>query len=173
MNYPAPPAAYVRRYLLHGLEAAPLTLAALLHGATETEWDARPDADRFTLREALAHLADWEGVWLARMETIAREDEPFLPSFDEGQWAIDHDYAHTNPGEQLAKFTDGRARLAAFLHDLPGEAWLRVGVRDEVGAVSLFEMVAMILGHDGYHARQIIEYRKLPGAVVAQNGGVS
>lgn len=165
-----PPAEYVRHYLLHGLDAAPLTLAALLHAATDAKLDARPDPDRFTLREAVAHLADWEGVWKERMEAIVREDEPFLPSFDEGLWAVDHDYAHSDAQEQLQKFTEGRARLTAFLRPLPGEAWTRRGVRDEVGAVSLFEMVAMILGHDGYHARQIIEYRNLPGAT-NWNGG--
>ncbi len=168
MNTPTPPAEYVRHYLLHGLDAAPLTLAALLRGVTETELDARPDPDRFTLREAVAHLADWENVWKERMEAIMREAEPFLPSFDEGQWAADHNYARSDAHEQLQKFGKGRARLVAFLRPLPGEALMRKGVRDEVGAVSLFEMAAMISGHDGYHARQIVEYRNL---TLHRNGG--
>lgn len=152
---------YIRRYLLHGLAATPLTLTALLAGVSAAELDAHPDPARFTLREAIAHLADWEGVWRERIERTVAEESPFLPSYDEGQWAIDHHYMQTDATEQLARFADGRQTLTALLGDLKAEEWARVGLRDEVGAVSVFEMVAMILGHDGYHVRQILDYRSL------------
>lgn len=160
-NIPTP---YLIRYLLSGLSTSPLTLGVLLRGITEAEMDTRPDPDRFTLREALAHLADWEGVWLERMTRIAQEDTPFLPSYDEGQWALDHNYAHADFPAELAKFGRGREQSVAFLQDLPGPAWRRVGLRDEAGPLSIFDMVAMILGHDGYHLRQVLDYRGLAPA---------
>ena len=126
----------IRTYLRQGLAATPVLLDRLLEGITADELDKRPDPARFTIREALCHLADWEGVWRERLQRIATEDTPFLPGYDEGQWAIDHDYAHANAAEQLEKFRAGREALSVFLADLPANIYgrkrpaRRVGHRD-------------------------------------------
>jgi hypothetical protein len=129
----------------------------LLKDATQADFDRRPDPERFTIREVIAHLADWEAVWLERSERAARENEPELPGYDEGQWAIDRDYAHSNVGEQLARFRAGRERYLALLHELQPEAWDRAG-RREWGRISVGEQAVLALGHDGYHTLQISEW---------------
>lgn len=158
---------YVRSYVLHGLAATPHTFDTLLTGITDSELDARPDPVRFTLREVVAHMADWEGIWLVRIRRIATEDTPTLPGYDEGQWAIDHDYAHSDYREQLDKLASGRAQLVEYLRSLDGATWNRAGDRPEVGRMTIFEMAAMVLGHDGYHVRQILDYRGLGGDTAA------
>ena len=51
----------IHLYLLLDLESAPEALARLLADVTDpAAWDRRPDPDRFTLREMVAHLADWK-----------------------------------------------------------------------------------------------------------------
>ncbi|MES2459808.1 MAG: DinB family protein [Armatimonadota bacterium] len=152
------------KYLLCPLAGMPQTITALLRDVTVEELDARPFADRFTLREAIAHLADWEGVWLGRIQKIATEESPFLPGYDEGQWAIDHDYAHSNFEEQMAKIVSGREAMVNFLLGLEMPAWQRLGNHGELGPVSLFELAVVITGHDGYHVQQILDYRGLKGA---------
>jgi uncharacterized damage-inducible protein DinB len=151
----------VRRYLRHGLAATPIVLERLCVGVTEQDLDRRPDPERFTLREALAHLADWEGVWLDRMTRMRREDHPFLESFDEGQWAIDHDYAHSNAAEQLIRFRAGREKISALLNELTDDEWERTGNREEIGSVTILDFAVLVLGHDGYHLRQFVEYRPI------------
>ena len=32
--------------------------------------DRKPDPERFTIREVVAHMADWEGVWLERARRV-------------------------------------------------------------------------------------------------------
>ncbi len=150
-------AQYVRNYLIHGLSATPVVIEYLLRDATEADYDRRPDPERFTIREAVAHLADWEGVWLERATRIIEEHHPTLPGYDEGQWAIDHDYARLDVMEQLRKFQHGRARLAAYLSGLTPVQWEREGER-EFGPISIAHQTAMVLGHDGYHLRQITEW---------------
>lgn len=149
--------------MLHGLTVMPQTYGVLLRGVTAEELDARPFADRFTLREAISHVADWEGVWTERIQKIATEETPFLPGYDEGQWAIDHDYAQANFDEQMERIAVGRAAMVAYLRGLEMSAWQRVGQHGELGTISLFELVALVAGHDGYHAQQIIDYRGLTG----------
>ena len=54
-----------RHYLLLDLESAPDVLARLLADMSDPAvYDRTPDPDRFTLREMVAHLADWEAVFL-------------------------------------------------------------------------------------------------------------
>lgn len=148
-------------YLRHGLAATPVVLERLLSGTTPQDHDRRPDPERFTIREAVAHLADWEGVWLERMQRIKTE-EPFLPGYDEGQWAIDHDYAHSDLVEQTRKFRDGRAAILAFLAELAPADWERTGNHQEAGVLTLESLAVMILGHDGYHLRQVTDFSAAP-----------
>lgn len=155
----------VRAYILHGIRATPLIFARLLEGVTDAELDRRPDPERFTLREVVCHLADWEPIWLERIRAIAERENPTLPGYDEGQFAIDNDYAHANIAEQMEKFATGRAALTEYVTALPADAWTRPGVHQEAGPMLLGDLVSLILGHDGYHARQMVEYReKSPAA---------
>lgn len=151
----------VLTYLRFSLAVMPQTYAVLLKGITAEELDARPYGDRFTLREAVAHVADWEGVWLERIRKIATKETPLLPGYDEAQWAIDHDYAHSDFDAEMAEIVAGRSALVSYLNGLDATAWQRIGRHGELGAISLFELTALIAGHDGYHAQQIIDYRGL------------
>jgi uncharacterized damage-inducible protein DinB len=147
-----------RNYLLHGLEATPIVIDRMMRAATPADYDRRPDPERFTLREVMAHLADCEPIWLERMEAIRSQSHPTLPNRDEGQLAIDHDYAHADVAAKQHLFREGRARLVRFLRDLAPAEWDRTAQHTLWGPVTLGSLVALILGHDGYHLRQIAEW---------------
>lgn len=150
------PAKYVANYVISGLEAAPDAQALLCERVTD--WDARPlGEDRFSVRESLAHLADWEPIWLMRARRTLAEDVPNLPGIDEGELAIQNDYASSDPLESLRRYREGRKELVAFFRSLSESDWHRKFVRDEVGEVTLFELASMVLGHDGYHFRHTME----------------
>lgn len=152
--------AYTRDYLFTALEAAPAVLETLLRGLTDTEADRRPDPARFTLREILAHLADWDPVFLGRMRRMQLEDHPVLEGYDEGQWAIDHDYAHTDWREQARLFAERRAETVAFLRACTPADWPRTADRPEIGILTLEAQALLIPLHDAYHLRQIAEWRQ-------------
>src|SRR5690349_2214834 len=113
------PAKFALNYLLTGLENSPAIQRTLCKAVTD--WDAKPGPDRFTVREALAHLADWEPIWLQRMMRTKAEDVPDLPDIDEGVMAIEHDYASSDPIESLDKYASGREALVIFLRGLSDE----------------------------------------------------
>src|SRR5258708_3599403 len=125
--------AKARHYLLEGLRGTPVVVDRLLREAIETDFDRRPDPARFTIREVMGHLADWEGVWMERASRILNEDHPSLPGYDEGQWAIDHDYAHMNVAEQQTRFRVGRARFADLFRGLSPDQWERTANHGEWG----------------------------------------
>ncbi len=153
---------YIRNYLIHGLRASPFVVERLLRDATEEDLDRRPEPDRFTIREVVAHLADWDTIWQERITRMRKEDEPFLPDIDEGELAVEHDYSHTNLREQLSRFHRERAKLADLVAGMEAAEWSRNGRRNW-GSFTIAEMVAMVLGHDGYHTRQIDQWLKAGG----------
>lgn len=147
-----------RKYLLNGLAGTPVVIDRMLQQATADDYDRCPDPARFTLREMMAHLADWEGVWLERMTAIKTQETPTLQGYDEGQWAIDHDYAHADFAEQQQSFRERRSTLMLVLNELSPEEWERLGNHTELGMLSMEALAVQILGHDAYHLQQIAEW---------------
>ena len=148
----------LHRYLLIDLESAPDVLAKLLGGVTGSAWDKRPDPERFTLREVVAHLADWDVVFLGRLLQTRDSDNALLQGLDEGQVAIDNDYTHADPAECLARYKAGRAETAALLRELTPEQWARGANHTELGPITLEAQAALIAFHDGYHRQQVVCY---------------
>jgi hypothetical protein len=147
----------VRLYLLRGLETTPDLLDRLLGNVTDPAiYDRRPDPERFTLLEVLAHLADWEEVFQQRLRQTLEEDNPPLLGPDPAQVAAERDYAHADPAECRARFRRGRAELLTVLRGLTPAQWERVGMHSEVGPLTLETQAVMIASHDGYHLHQIL-----------------
>ena len=151
----------VHFYLLLDLQSAPDVLARLLASVTDPAvYDRRPDPERFTLREMVAHLADWDGVFLTRLTDTLNQDNAVLQGLDEGQVALDNDYAHADPAECLARHRAGRDRIAALLRGLSAEDWARVGNHTEVGPITVEAQAVLIAVHDGYHRQQLLEWTR-------------
>jgi hypothetical protein len=160
MNFPE----VTRKYLLTGLGATPDVVEALLEEIPPSDavWSFTPDPQRFTLRGVVAHLADWESVFLDRLIKTRDEDEPKLLNVDEGQLAIDRDYANSDPMQNIARFRAGREILVQTLTDLPTNAWSRIAHR-EWGPMNILNQAVLILGHDGYHTQQIAQWLEAGG----------
>lgn len=149
------------KYVVDGVAATPRVLFALLSGSPD--FDRRTDPERFTLREMIAHVADWDAIFAERIERARDEDNPFLPSVDEGQLAVERGYSSQDPATNLARFSESRAKLVALLQSLQPADWDRVAHREFVGDVTMFQLAAIILGHDAYHLRQAAEFALMAG----------
>ncbi len=154
------PAKVRDHYLLCALEGTPDVLDGFLKDRPSDDpiWDFRPDPERFTLREIVAHLADWDPIFLMRMRRTRDETEPQLEDIDEGRIAIEHDYAHSDPQAQLARFRDGRVTLVAYLRTLQEADWQRLAHRELLGPITLEAQAVLAAGHDGYHTQQVAQW---------------
>ena len=122
----------------------------------DARWDTQVDAERFTLREIVAHLVDYDTICRERFERIIREDNPELPNWDEDEAAIH--YATRNPVHQLESLVLSRRELGDWLAGLSEDEWQRCGSRPKVGEFSVEDGVSLMLAHDAYHLIQVVEW---------------
>ena len=153
---------FVHDRMRTALEGTPTVLTTLLASFTadDPRWDRRPDPERFTLREVLAHLADYEDIWFRFLQRAFNESTLPLPAYRADELAVFNDYPNTVPGERLDRFRAGRASFVALLTATPSEKWnLQTVDHPRLGDCWTIEGLAgCVLAHDGYHTRQVAEY---------------
>lgn len=155
---------YAKKYLLTGLSATPDVFEALLEriGPADKVWNFTPDPQRFTLRAVVAHVTDWDGIFLERIIRTRDEDEPKIDDVDEGKVAIDNDYPNSDPIANLGRFRATREILIQTLRDLDPTHWNRVAHR-HFGPITILHQTVLILGHDGYHTQQVTQWLAAAG----------
>lgn len=153
----------MRQRIMTALAGTLDVLDALLGNvaASDPIWDRRPDPDRFTLREIVAHLADYELIWNERLTRTSQQNSPLLEPKDAGRLAIDNNYAASDPIDNLAKIHDRRTALVALLQEVPDPEWQRPARWGDLGVLTFEEQAAFIVVHDGYHTSQIAQWLRL------------
>ncbi len=119
--------------------------------------DLATDPGRFSPREVVAHLADWEPVFLERMKSALSNPMGRIEAYDEGQWAIDHDYASSDVHVQADLYLARRQETVQWLNALYPDQWKLQFEHPERGPLSVEDTANMMLGHDLYHIRQLTE----------------
>jgi len=107
--------------------------------------------------EVVAHLRDCEEFRLLRCSRMRDEDEPVLATFDQEALARERNYASVNVGVVLAEFEDRRERVLRLLSALEEAQWLRTGLHEEDGLITIESHVRHAISHDLVHLRQIAE----------------
>ncbi len=147
-------------YLLPVVELSPKVFQSILDEFPPELMDARPDANRFTPREVFAHMADWEPILLGRIRTAYNTPGgAAIQAIDEGQMAIDHGYAASEPAEQMRKFAEARKETSQFLRELTAFDWSKSVNHPERGVQTIYDMANLFLGHDLYHIEQLVSIK--------------
>ena len=145
-------------YLFPGLSLSPKAFERIVSQIPEKRYDERTDPNRFTLREAIAHLADWEPIFLQRIQ--AGVDKPGSEVFgmDEGQRAIDKKYESWDVQESLRIFAEAREHTIRYLKTLAAAQWETTVTHNEKGQMSAYDQANMLLGHDIYHFEHATQF---------------
>ena len=141
-------------YLLNTLEFGPLVARRLLALIPSSRWD-ESNGDRFSVREAIAHLADWEPILQGRMKTTVESSGSAIQAYDESVRAEEMNYRALDPWVQIALWQQRRKQTAEWLRARPEGDWSKIGVHSERGEQSLLEQANMLLGHDLYHLEHL------------------
>ena len=150
----------IRARLTNALGGLPAVLDALFSTMPprSTRWNFRSAPDRFTLREILAHMADYDDIWNEYVTAVLRDEDPVLVPRSPDALAMENDYAHSDPAVSLARLRKSRPTLAAMADVLTDAQWERSGTHVRLGRLSAETLCITIVAHDGYHTRQVAEY---------------
>jgi hypothetical protein len=137
---------------------ADLVVAALAD-TVPAEIDHAPDAQSWSLRKIVAHLADSEVVAAWRFRRLIADPDPTLEAFDEKLWAANLGYDWRHPSDSLKSFLNLRTENHDLLIHLPPEYFDNAGTHVERGRVTLRDMVRINVDHVERHAAQIRSVR--------------
>lgn len=146
-------------YLLEGLASGPSVVSTLLQQFQAKDYDKEFDSDRFTVREVVAHLADWEEIWRARAEHGQAQADGAVQALDEGERAAAQNYATWDVEQSVAMYVQRRADFVARVRSLSAEEMDRTYLHPAFGPISVWVHCVMLAGHDLYHIQQLLDYQ--------------
>ena len=147
--------------MLPGLDTLSSTLRVidgLIDGMTRDDLDWTPAPGRWSIGEVLMHLAHVEEICFVRRgkAILAEENPPLEPynveDFTSADWGFSGDSLAA-----LAHLRDLRRGILDLLESQPATAGDRAGVHEELGRITLAELLNEWAFHDLGHIRQIAE----------------
>jgi hypothetical protein len=138
--------------LLAFLEETPEVVRSLTENLTAKELMRKPTKEEFSFLEHVCHLRDIEqeghGVRIAK---LLSEEQPFLPDIDGDKLAAERNYNSESFDEALSAFMRARRNNIQRIRPLPPKSLKRIGVFQNVGTITLEQLLSMMRGHDKEH----------------------
>lgn len=161
------PPAWDRQWLDHFEAQIDFPLQAI-EGLTPTQWNERPIAGSWTIRELVVHVVDADLVGGWRMKRVIAEPNPAYWAFD--QDAFQHRLApsHRDLPRLAQLFRLHRLDLLDVLRQLPDEDFQRTGLHSEAGLQSLAQLVQTYVRHIENHRQHLNRKRQALGAAQTQ-----
>lgn len=133
----------------------PRILAELIANVSAEKLTMRPEKDKWSVAEILAHLAEDEIATAWRYRQMVEHNGIDLASFNQDMWARMGDYASRLPSESLELFRLLRNANLQFLQRLSPEQWQCSGNHAERGSITVEALAGHMAGHDLNHLEQI------------------
>ncbi len=144
--------------VIAALAAMPTALEQRLLGLTDAQLRFKPSAETFSALESVCHLRDIEVEGYGRrLGLMLREENPTLPDLDGSALARERLYNEQSLKPALDAFLSMRQRCLDIITDLSSEDLARRGQFENVGEVSLADLLMLWAKHDQEHIRELDE----------------
>ena len=149
--------------LIDAYAAGPELLRRSLSGMTAEQIDAAPIPGKWSTRQVVCHIADFEPVYADRMKRVVAEEQPPLRGGDPDVCAAQLHYEARDIDEELQLIAAVRNHTARILRALPEAAFERTGIHSADGPLTLRTLLERITNHIPHHVRTIEEKRRALG----------
>ena len=139
--------------------AGPQMLRAAVAGMTAEQLDARPIPGKWSTKQVICHIADFEPVYVDRMKRVIAENEPTLFSGDPDLFATSWP---TTSGTWPWNWTSSNPHGSTWgrsCESLKPEDFQRRGIHSEAGPITLEKLLTNITNHIPHHVKFIDEKR--------------
>ncbi len=135
-------------------------IARLIDGVDDARLARRPAAEKWSVAEIIAHLADDEIATAWRYRQMIENPGVQLAGFDQDVWADIGNYRNSDARKSLALFRALREGNLRLLESLTDEQWEAHGIHAERGKITVRDLARHMAGHDANHIKQIEERLK-------------
>ena len=139
--------------------AGPQTLRAAVAGMTPEQLDARPIPGKWSTRQVICHIADFEPVYVDRMKRVIAENDPWIFGGDPVLFATTLAYGQRDLAVELDFIELARKHMGPILRSLKPEDFQRRGIHSEAGPITLETLLTNITNHIPHHVKFIDEKR--------------
>jgi uncharacterized damage-inducible protein DinB len=137
----------------------PQRLRDAIAGMTEEQIDATPVPGKWSTRQVICHIADFEPVYADRMKRALAEDEPTIFGGDPDAFAARLAYGQRDIEEELQMIESVRKHMARILRTLTADDFQRTVNHSEAGPLTLEKLLTNITNHIPHHVKFIDEKR--------------
>lgn len=145
----------------YAAQADALTTAA--DGLTREQLTAHPVPNTWSIQQIVLHLMDSDLIGSDRMKRVIAETRPLLIGYNETAFSQGLYYEQLDPAAAAQAFRANRLLTAEILRRLPDEAFSRIGIHNEHGAMTLADLVRAYVDHVDHHMRFVREKRAMLG----------
>ena len=167
-EYPVSP--YFSRYIetaegqnvLDSLTVQGAELILLFKNLTDAQQNFRYAPGKWSPKELLGHLTDFERIASYRMLAIARGEQQPLPGFDENDYMEAANFDAQSLADLLRQYELARQSTLALMKSFKPESWDQRGTAN--GALISVRVLAwLIAGHERHHLNVLRERYGLGG----------
>ena len=147
-------------HLIKSLEETPERVRRIVRGLTGAELRQKQAEHGFSALEHVCHLRDIEREgYVIRINNLLHKERPFLPDIDGDKLAEQRKYNSQDIDAALDEFSRARGESVTAVKALPPIQLSRNGVLENVGPITIGELLLKILEHDDEHIRALTELR--------------
>ncbi len=140
--------------------AGPQELREAIAGMTPEQLDAVPVSGKWSTRQVICHLADFEPVYAGRMKHVIAEEQPVFAGGFHDKFAEHLAYDQRDIDEELELIQAVRNQMARILRTLPPEVFTRTGIHSVGGPMTLGTLLERITNHIPHHVHFIEEKKR-------------
>jgi uncharacterized damage-inducible protein DinB len=142
--------------------AGPGQLRDAVAGMTAEQLDAAPIAGKWSTRQVVCHLADFEPVYADRMKRAIVQDNPPALAGDPNVFAR-LAYDQRDVAEELNLIEAVRGQMGRILRTLREEDFQRTVIHSDAGPLTIRQLLTSVTNHIPHHIRFIEEKRAALG----------
>ena len=142
--------------ILAALGGGAAAIDALVRGLKQDSWKKKPSETEWNITEIICHLRDVDrDVNLPRINTILKENQPYIAGIETDRWAVERDYLHQDGMSALKNFLQSRQELVQILENADIDLWQKVFRHTIFGPSTLKDLMEFTIAHDNNHIKQI------------------
>ena len=141
--------------LIDDYAAGPGRLRQAVAGMTDEQLDAKPIPGKWSTRQVVCHVADFEPIYADRMKRVIAEDEPTFFGGDPDVFAARLAYEDRDVDEEIRLIECTRRQMARILKSLTTADFRRTGNQFDDVRLDLTTLLTRITDHLPHHVRFI------------------